>query len=72
MPPPGLENGFNPFSKADQWLAESRFAAVCMMANDPRVKEFDLFARYSDYEAVSGPDFVVYLFWNRVASPVPE
>jgi len=71
LPPPGLENSFNPYSKANQWLAENRFATVCMMANDPRVKDFDLFGRYSESAAVSGPDFTVYLFWNRAASPSP-
>jgi hypothetical protein len=26
MPPPGMENGFNPYSRRDEWLAANRFA----------------------------------------------
>jgi len=68
-PPPGLENGFDPHSRRDEWLAANRFATVCVMANDPRVRSLDLFGRYSQSEAIATPNFTVYIFWDRVAAP---
>ncbi|HKP88275.1 MAG TPA: hypothetical protein VJZ26_19375 [Blastocatellia bacterium] len=67
LPPPGLENGFNPFSPGDEWLAEGRFDTVCMMANDPRIKSLDLFDRYAKSEAIDTRNFTLYVFWDRVA-----
>ncbi len=67
MPPPGLENAFNPNSRGDEWLAANRFATVCMMANDPRVKSLNLFGRYSQNKAITTANFTVYLFWDRIA-----
>lgn len=69
LPPPGMENAFNPNSRSDEWLAENRFATVCMMANDPRVKSLDLFSRYAQNKAITTPNFTVYLFWERVGAP---
>ena len=69
MPPPGMENGFNPYSRGDEWLAANRFATVCVMANDPRVKSLNLFRRYANNKTLVSPNFTVYLFWNRLISP---
>ena len=69
MPPPGLENAFNPYSRRDEWLAANRFATVCMMANDPRLKSLDLFGRYAKNKAIDAPNFTVYIFWDRLSAP---
>jgi len=69
LPPPGMENAFNPYSRRNEWLAANRFATVCMMANDPRVKALDLFGRYAKNKAINTPNFTVYLFWDRIAAP---
>ena len=53
LPPPGLENAFNPYSRRDEWLAANRFATVCMMANDPRVKTLNLFGRYAKNKEIN-------------------
>jgi hypothetical protein len=68
LPPPSLENGFNPFSRGDEWLAEGRFDVVCMMANDPRIKSLDMFARYAKNEAIETRNFTFYVFWDKVAA----
>jgi hypothetical protein len=62
LPPPGLENAFNPHSRRDEWLAANRFATVCMMANDPRVKTLDLFGRYAKNKEINSENFTVYIF----------
>jgi hypothetical protein len=71
MPPPGLENAFNPFSKADDWLREGRFNTICMMANDPRIKSFALFERYANNQTIEGTNFKVIIFWGILA-PSPD
>jgi|SRR5215813_10882454 len=68
-PPPGLENGFNPFSRADEWLAANRFDTVCVMANDPRVKSLNLGARYGESKTITLPDFQISLFWHPLNPP---
>ncbi len=67
LPPPGLENGFNPFSKADDWLREARFDTACMMANDPRIKSFDLFNRYANHQVIPAHHYNLIIFWGRLA-----
>ena len=69
LPPPGMENGFDPFSRRNEWLADNRFATVCMMANDPRIASLNLFDRYSRHKAITAPNFTVYLFWDLIAVP---
>jgi 4-amino-4-deoxy-L-arabinose transferase-like glycosyltransferase len=71
-PPPGLENGFNPFSRADEWLAANRFDTVCVMAKDPRVRSLDLFARYLENTTINTPDFAISLFWHRLNPPIEQ
>jgi hypothetical protein len=66
LPPPEMENAFNPYSRRDEWLAANRYATVCMMANDPRVESLNLFGRYIKNKAITTPNFTVYLFWDRV------
>jgi hypothetical protein len=65
MPPPGLENAFNPFSKADEWLREGRFDTLCMMANDPRIKSFNLFERYAHHKVIPAHHFQLIIFWGK-------
>lgn len=73
LPPPGLENGFNPFSPGDEWLAEGRFDAICMMENDPRIKSLDLFNKYARSEAIDSRIFTIRIFWDKIArSPEPR
>jgi 4-amino-4-deoxy-L-arabinose transferase-like glycosyltransferase len=69
LPPPGLENGFNPFSRANEWLAEGRFDTVCMMANDPRVTSLDLFGAYAKNKAIETHNFTLYIFWEKTVRP---
>jgi len=71
-PPPGLENGFNPFSRADEWLAANRFDTVCVMAKDPRVESLNLFSRYLNNKTISTPDFAISLFWHRLNTPIEQ
>jgi len=70
VPPPGLENGFNPFSRADEWLAEGRFDTICMMAGDPRIQTYDLFNRYAKNKLFTTPTTRMILFWEKIAPPV--
>jgi len=67
LPPPGLENAFNPFSHADEWLAEGRFDAICMMANDPRIKTLEMFNRYAKSKVFTASNFKLCLFWEKIA-----
>jgi len=67
-PPPGLENGFNPFSREDEWLSANRFDTVCVMANDPRVQSLNLSARYRESKTITLPDFAISLFWHPLNS----
>jgi hypothetical protein len=69
LPPPEMENAFNPYSHRDEWLAANRYATVCMMANDPRVESLNLFGRYISNKAITTPNFTVYLFWDRLTVP---
>lgn len=61
MPPPGLENRFNPSSQADEWLRAGRFDTVCIAATNPRVKEFGLLDQYKQKRTfqINGFDFYV-------------
>jgi hypothetical protein len=69
LPPPGMENAFDPNSRRDEWLAANRYATVCMMANDPRVKSLNMFGRYAGNKSITTPTFTVYLFWDRTTLP---
>jgi hypothetical protein len=68
MPPAGLENGFDPFSKKDEWLAEGRFDTVCTVANDPRIQTYDLVNRYANHQVIPAPHFNLIIFWDKRAS----
>lgn len=69
IPPPGLENAFDPHSRKDEWLGANRFATVCLMANDARISSLGLFERYSKNKAFSTPNFTAYLFWDLKEPP---
>ena len=71
LPPPGMENAFNPFSRRDEWLAANRFATVCMMADDPRIESLQLFDRYAKNKTIRAPHFNVYLFWDLAGTGDP-
>jgi hypothetical protein len=64
-PPPGMENVFDPNSRRDEFLAENRFATVCMMERDPRIRELNMFERYAQHKVFVTPNYSVYLFWDR-------
>jgi hypothetical protein len=65
LPPPGLENRFNPRSSAEQWLAAGRFDTVCISATDPRLKSYDLFSRYGKSKEITANGVKGYLLWDK-------
>ena len=65
LPPPGLENRFNPRSQADEWLAAGRFDTVCIASTDPRVKALNLFSRYAQSRVINAGQYDFYIFWDR-------
>lgn len=42
LPPPALENRFNPASQADEWLKYGRFDIVCIGSTNPKIEAFRL------------------------------
>jgi hypothetical protein len=68
LPPPGLENRFNPESQADQWLSEGRFDTVCIGSTNPRLKEFKLLERYAKRQTVTMNGYDFYVLWDK--SPI--
>lgn len=71
LPPPGMENAFNPFSRRDEWLAANRFATVCVMADDPRIESLHLFDRYANNKTIRAPNFTIYVFWDLAGKSEP-
>jgi len=65
LPPPGLENRFNPASPANEWLREGRFDTVCIGASDPRLDAFRLLERYAKHETVSLNGRTLYILWEK-------
>ena len=65
LPPPGLENRFNPASPANEWLRSGRFDTVCIGASDPRLDEFGLLERYAKHETVSMNGQTLYILWEK-------
>jgi dolichyl-phosphate-mannose-protein mannosyltransferase len=65
VPPPGLENRFNPRSQADDWLKARRFDTVCIAATNPRVKEFGLLDQYQQKRTFQINGFDFYVLSNR-------
>jgi hypothetical protein len=65
LPPPGLENRFNPQSKADEWLKAGRFDTVCIGSSNPRIKEFSLLERYRQRRSLNLNGFDFYVLWER-------
>jgi hypothetical protein len=72
LPPPGLENRFNPASQADEWLKAGRFDTVCIGSTNPRVETFKLLERYAKRQTINmnGPPF--YILWGKNAPPSGE
>jgi hypothetical protein len=50
LPPPGMENRFDPHFPADKLLREGRFDGVLIEATDPRIKGFELSRYYGKPE----------------------
>lgn len=71
LPPPGLENRFNPESQADQWLKEGRFDTVCIGSTNPRIAEFKLLERYAKHQTVTMNGYDFYVLWEHTNSSVP-
>ena len=65
LPPPGLENRFNPESQADEWLKQGRFDIVCIGSTNPRLREFDLLERYRNRQAVTLNGYDFYVLWGK-------
>ncbi|HZM88204.1 MAG TPA: hypothetical protein VFF31_16890 [Blastocatellia bacterium] len=65
VPPPTLENRFNPLSQADERLKEGRFDAVCIGSTDPRVERNALFRRYSQSKEVNLSGYTWLILWDR-------
>jgi len=69
MPPPGLENRFNPASQADEWLNAGRFDTVCIGSTNPRIETFKLLERYAKRQTVSMHGQTFYILWDRNTPP---
>ena len=65
LPPPTLENRFNPRSRADEMLREGEFEAVCIGTTNPKVEEFKLLERYATVKTVSFGDYAVYVLCDK-------
>lgn len=69
LPPPGLENRFNPVSQADEWLMAGRFDTVCISSSNPRMETFKLLERYAMHQTVSMNGATFYILWDRTTPP---
>jgi Dolichyl-phosphate-mannose-protein mannosyltransferase len=65
LPPPGLENRFNPESKSDELLKAGRFDTVCISASNPRLREFDLLNRYHQRRTLNLNGYDFYVLWDQ-------
>ena len=70
LPPPGLENRFNPHSKADELLRDGKFEAVCIGTTNPRVQEFKLLERYARIKTISLDGYSMYVLCDKCPTPV--
>jgi hypothetical protein len=64
-PPPGLENRFNPRSRADELLRDGEFDAVCIGTTNPKVEEFKLLDRYASVKTVSLDGYSMYVLCDK-------
>ena len=69
LPPPGLENRFNPASKADEWLQTGQFDTVCIGVTNPRVKAFKLLERYAKRQTFTENGQALYILWEKSTFP---
>lgn len=65
LPPPGLENRFNPHSRADELLRDGQFDAVCIGTTNPRVEEFKLLDRYANIKTISLDGYSMYVLCDK-------
>jgi hypothetical protein len=65
LPPPALENRFNPLSRGDEMLKNGEFDAVCIGTTNPRVDEFKLLEMYATIKTVSVGDYSMYVLCGR-------
>jgi hypothetical protein len=72
LPPPGLENRFNPVSQADEWLKAGRFDTVCIGSTNPRIETFNLLERYAKHQTVSMNGATFYILWDRTTQPASD
>lgn len=72
LPPPGLENRFNPNSRADEWLREGRFDTVCISSSNPRIAQFQLLNRYRQRRTVNLNGFDFYVLWDKAPIGNPQ
>ncbi|HYV06969.1 MAG TPA: hypothetical protein VFB82_20400, partial [Blastocatellia bacterium] len=63
--PSGLENRFNPGSRADELLRDGEFDAVCIGTTNPKVEEFKLLDRYASVKTVSLDGYSMYVLCDK-------
>lgn len=72
LPPPGLENRFNPESRADELLKAGRFDTVCISSTNPRLRELNLLARYRQSSTLKVNGIGFYVLWDKVSGSGEE
>lgn len=65
LPPPGLENVFNPFSERESWLSAGRFDAVCLGATNPAIEKFGVSRRYAIQKSIDANGYTYIIFCPR-------
>jgi len=65
LPPPGLENRFNPRSRADEFLWDGQFEAVCIWTTNPKVEEFKMLDRYATIKTISLDGYSLYILCDK-------
>jgi hypothetical protein len=65
LPPPTLENRFNPLSQADDRLKEYKFDIVCIGVADPKVEEYRLLDHYARSAVVILDERPVYILSDK-------
>ncbi|MCU1266541.1 MAG: hypothetical protein JWM21_2859 [Acidobacteria bacterium] len=66
LPPPGLENRFNPNSQADEWLAAGRFDTVCIGSTNPGIATSKLLEHYAKRQTINMNGQTFYILWDRM------
>lgn len=65
LPPPTLENRFNPLSQADEGLKEGKFDVVCISMENPKVEEYRLLDHYARSTIVILDERPMYILCDK-------